>query len=461
MYFISIIIFIFFNPLNAQVFNGFFVNKELDKEEYYLLINSKLYQLKSEITIDKKEDGFDINYYKGKINKSFKVYRNIKIKYLDSLFEIDFNQSKVNLKKCLFVNNPYINKDTTFILHQTKKENNSRFLGDSYNLEYSSFFYPEIDNRFKSIDIDNDGSIIMGGNISEDIFPFGNKYNPSENFYNQIIVKFNSQMKLKWITIIGGEYLQEINELTVDDDNSIWIAGHTYSPDYTILGKQLNDTLLGKSDGTISKVNKNGELIFSTLHSKAGENYINSIKVKNDLIYIAGNFGRPSSSKSGFILILNSNLDVMFEEYIENDEFLNIFDIAIDSLGNMYTLYTAYNDNKFSEISIGSESRRRSIHIIKVNLDSLKIEKSIKIGGNSDDYGFNIEIDNLNNIYIFGATHSPKFPILGFNDKKIYHGYDYFICKIDSSANLIWSRIFGGYGVEGLISLGYFKHGFS
>ena len=128
-----------------------------------------------------------------------------------------------------------------------------------------------------------------------------------------------------------------------------------------------------------------------------------------------------------------------------DDQGLNF---ALDSAGSAYIVGTTRSVNfpttsgAYNIITNGVND----VFITKLNPSSSGLIYSTYIGGELDDYGYSIAIDNENNIFITGSTYSYNFPTT-FNafsiNKNLYS--DVFVTKLNASgSDLIYSTFIGG-----------------
>ncbi|MGD8306112.1 MAG: SBBP repeat-containing protein [Ignavibacteria bacterium] len=128
--------------------------------------------------------------------------------------------------------------------------------------------------------------------------------------------------------------------------------------------------------------------------------------------------------------------------------------IAVDNNGNIFVTGVTHSVDfptsvgAFSENLNGGTSDR---FVSKFNTDLTTLIASTFIGGNGNEYGMGIKIDDINNIYLAGYTTSSDFPTTtgAYNENSI-GGLDAFVLKIDNDlTTLSASTYLGGTGDEG------------
>ncbi len=128
-----------------------------------------------------------------------------------------------------------------------------------------------------------------------------------------------------WGTYYGGDYIDEVNALNVDNNGNIIITGVTSSSNNIATPGEYQSTIASAYDGFLAKFNSNGVRICGTYYGGSDDDRINSVAVKsNDDIVIVGMtysedniatagahqeiFGNGSNDNSdGFFAILTDN----------------------------------------------------------------------------------------------------------------------------------------------------------
>lgn len=128
--------------------------------------------------------------------------------------------------------------------------------------------------------------------------------------------------------------------------------------------------------------------------------------------------------------------------------------IGLDAAGNAYVAgYTTSTDFPATR-TIGAPTSLQRSNAFAVKLDpSGAIEHSVVFGGSGSDEVFELEADDLGNVFAAGRTTSADFPLLDPVQGALQGPADLFLARFDPSGNLIASTYLGGNGSEEVLSL--------
>ena len=85
--------------------------------------------------------------------------------------------------------------------------------------------------------------------------------------------------------------------------------------------------------------------------------------------------------------------------------------------------------------------------VAKLNPTGTQLIYSTYLGGNSDESGTGLALDSAGNAVVSGNTGSLNFPLAGIPFQSTHYYHDYYVTKINSSGSaLIFSTLFGGVG---------------
>jgi hypothetical protein len=171
------------------------------------------------------------------------------------------------------------------------------------DLEYASYLGGSIAENLSSASKAPDGRIILAGNTSSPDFPLLNASNdqPGE-FPSGFITCFNEEYELIWSTYFGGEETDGITDIITDSQGNIYVCGGTSSLE---LGTEGVHTSLpsaeSTSNGFISKLNSDGEIIWYTYVSGTGSSVAEALVLSSDELnlYVSGSV--EGNNDHGFI----------------------------------------------------------------------------------------------------------------------------------------------------------------
>ena len=85
------------------------------------------------------------------------------------------------------------------------------------------------------------------------------------------------------------------------------------------------------------------------------------------------------------------------------------------------------------------------------------LEHSTFLGGDHDDFGHDVQVDNTGNVYLTGKTASSDFPVTPGVVDTVKEGasfsFDAFVAKFDALGELLWATYYGGDRDETSVSL--------
>jgi hypothetical protein len=123
--------------------------------------------------------------------------------------------------------------------------------------------------------------------------------------------------------------------------------------------------------------------------------------------------------------------------------------IAVDGTGSVYIAgYT--NSSTFLLTAFGAPSANAN-HVFVAKLDSTgsSLVYADYIGGNGNDYGIGLALDNGNNVYVTGSTTSSDFPMVKPYQAIEPGSYSGFLSKISTDgSSLSYSTYLGGDGFD-------------
>lgn len=157
---------------------------------------------------------------------------------------------------------------------------------------------------------------------------------------------------------------------------------------------------------------------------------------------------------NGIIVKFDTNGTRLWGTYYGGINYNDIRGIKADSQNNIVITGQTKSLTNISTVGSHQENNQggSDAYVVKFNDLGIRIWGTY-IGGNSDDFAFGLDIDNLNNIYIVGGTSSisgiaynSNFQSQLFQSISSYG--DAFIAKFNSTGTIIWSTYAGGESFE-------------
>lgn len=284
---------------------------------------------------------------------------------------------------------------------------------------------------------------------------------------------------IEWSTYFGDSEYDEINDVKVGKDGSIYTIGATNSTaNIATTGAHLTSfqggTNINGSDAFISKYDQSGNLVWSTYYGGSGIDVGLSLAVDTaGLIYAAGRTNSPAgiatpgsnqeikagnvSGYDAFLAKLDTAGSPTWGTYFGGNfnEGSNTLRIVIDRYNN---IYMAGNTNSstgiatpgaFQTVRPGSEEG----FIAKFNLSG-NLLWATYYGSTSNDYINAITTDTAGNIIIAGHTQGTTgLSTTGTHLQVGNGGTDGFISKFDSTGQRIWGTYYGGNDFERIVTV--------
>lgn len=347
-------------------------------------------------------------------------------------------------------NSTALSNDNTQLQHSDFEfsRNSSLEIDSSIKIDQSNFRNSE---SLFDIAEDKDGNYILAIRIS-DQFGLGSGDSHADSF----IVKYDSDFEevLCSYPVIGSDY-DSIHGLVVDNDNNIVAAIETSSNDLKVeKGSEINYSG-GGQDIYLLKISDNCEFMWGFYWGGNRDDTNTRIDVddQNNLILT----GRTASLNfplknalmtsrfgdfDGFVSKFNENGILAWSTYFGGSGFEDLQGIAIDNNENIYI--TGYTNSMNFPVQNAYQPSLGGLHdsfITKLN-SSGALQWSTYLGGNGNEFGFEIIVDGDQNVYVAGSTMSNNFPLLD-NIQGRGGNMDGYLTKFDSEGQLMYSTYLG------------------
>ncbi len=277
---------------------------------------------------------------------------------------------------------------------------------------------------------------------------------------------------LAYSTYLGGVSVDYGYGIAADNSGNAYVTGFTYDTDLPILNQYQTDQV--GCDVFVTKIDTtqsgNASLIYSTYLGGNGTDYGQGIAVDaSGNAYVTGytdstdfpilnQYQTNQPFQNAFVTKIDTtksgNASLVYSTYLGGNGDDKGYGIAVDGSGNAYvTGYTNSMDfptlNQYQTHQTGYDAFVTKIDTTKSGNASLVY--STYLGGNSDDVGYGIAVDDSGNAYVTGDTQSTDFPTLN-QYQTHYTWYDAFVTKFDTTksgnASLVYSTCLSGNGNE-------------
>jgi len=221
------------------------------------------------------------------------------------------------------------------------------------NTSWNKLLTTQYTNFATDFEKTEDGNYVICGGTS-DYAVFGNNASKGD----ALLMKFNDQGTVLWQQHIGGNADDErFQKISVDGSGAIFAAGYTRS---TNISSQQNR---GGSDGWITKVSNDGDILSTKLIGGSGDDKLSAIAVSASGVVTAG--GSTLSSDGDLLDNVNANT-IWATNYQDGSHNLrhgffghtasnpsSIDDIAVDAHSNFYCVANSSPVNVFMRNPLG------------------------------------------------------------------------------------------------------------
>jgi hypothetical protein len=306
------------------------------------------------------------------------------------------------------------------------------------------------------------------------------------------VVKFNSGGSRLWATYYGNSAsgkFTEFNGVAVDTSKNIYVVGRTNCDTAMATNSTAQTSRGGSDDALLVKFSSSGIRSWAT-YKGGSENEVGygvAVDKINSLVYIVGGTkstsgitlfgcGTQRCSKSstgdwdGFITKINmsngTHASGGANSYFGKDgsfEVLN--DVVVDPSGNIYvTGYTNASSSSSGELYYSITNSTVSHQTTPGGVaDAVVAKYSISLdflwatfyGGDNDDRGVSIALDQYNNVYVSGNTSSQNAIATSGVYKAWTDSDDGFIVKFNTNGSRQWGSYFGGDDFDRIRDIAY------
>ena len=341
---------------------------------------------------------------------------------------------------------------------------------DGTALIYSTYIGGNLDDIGYELHVDINNDVYLTGIAYSANFPTTSgviQSSPSGGTVDAFICKLNSTgTNLLYSTFLGGYGADAAFSITVDNLGNAYIAGTTSAFDFPVTSGAFQNTLNPGTDAFISIINSTASaLLYSTYLGGNGGEYAYSIALDSSgNFYVTGYTAANNFpvSTNAYQVTLGGGLDVFVSKFNSSGALVYStylggslddwgYAIAVDNIGNAYvTGYTQSSD--FDTTSFAYQTTKdisSDVFISKLNSTGTDLIYSTYLGGDGQEVGRDIFVDNFGNAYVCGVTTSSNFDVTT-NAYQASNGgpflsADAFITKINSSGtSLLSSTYLGG-----------------
>lgn len=278
------------------------------------------------------------------------------------------------------------------------------------------------------------------------------------------VLKLDTDGNFEWANANGDALPDAGRGITVDEINNVYVVGfYEGTVDFDPGAGVFDITSAGDRDVFIQKLNSDGDLIWVKSIGGGAEDRVWSITLDpSSNVYVGGNYegtcdfdpgvGVYPYTSTGFfddyIVKLNPDGDFVWAVSFGGTSGDVFVELNVDSDGNVYStgFFSVNMDIEPGvEVTEFISSGSNDIFIQKLDTDGNFVWGK-QIGAEEQERSFDMELDELNNIYTTGYfVGSTDFdPGAGAFNYTSAGSSDIFVQKLDEDGNFIWAKAIGG-----------------
>ena len=299
---------------------------------------------------------------------------------------------------------------------------------------------------------DKSGNVYLAGKYELNA-NFSGTVLPCQGNHDIYVAKYSPSGALTWIRSAGGVSGDYAHCLACDG-SYVYIAGEIEGSGNVIkfVGSSITLTPQGGNDVFLAKYDLNGNLLWAKRAGGGGDDKALGISYDNaGNIYICGYFN-GSATFSGTTITGYGGNDIFIAKYDANGNFLwakkagssgrdEALGIKCDAAGNAYVCGMFKGSANFSGQTATAPNGYWNMFLAKYGTDGTLLWLKTA-GGNYDDVGWGVTLDDAGNVYVTGEFIST----INFGGISLTSSgkADVFVISYNSAGTLLWARKAGG-----------------
>jgi uncharacterized delta-60 repeat protein len=306
----------------------------------------------------------------------------------------------------------------------------------SYNVRLlSQKLYGGIEyDEFLGIQPISSGGFILGGSTRSNQTGLVGQ-NHSSKDYDAWVVRLNSNQDTLWTRLMGGTGSDFFNGCVAASDGGFVFSGYTNAANGDVVG-----TFKGNFDWWIVKLNSDGDTVWTRLMGGAFNDIPGKIAATADGGFIVTGYistGNSSTSRDGWVVKLNSNGDIVWQQILGGSALDMMSDIAITADGSI--LLAGYS----TSTTPGTNHGGGDLWVVKLTADGAVLYSKL-FGGTGDDRANAIKATTDGGCIVAGYTSSNKTGDVGSSKG----GDDIWVIKLNASGDTTFTALLGGSGSD-------------
>ena len=327
--------------------------------------------------------------------------------------------------------------------------------------------------------LDSAGNVHVSGFTTSNNLPVKDAYQSIFNGgeLDAFLVKISSGgNQLLYATYLGGSGDDYGNGVAVDPAGNAYVTGWTRSSNFPSRGSNQQGPAGSGSDTFVTKFAPSGTVTYSTFVGGNGDDLATGIAVDAaGSAYVTGgtlstvfpgpvNVVRSAGGYDAFLYKLTpAGNSLAYSTLIGGSAEDFGQRVALDPLGGAYvTGYTRSSDflttpGTAQRVSAGGVDS----FVVKMTPAGDAVAYATLLGGNGDDYGYGIAVDNAGTAYVCGWTNSTNFPSRNAAQQGFGGGRnDGYVARLTPSGDsLLYSTYIGGSGEDKIYGLALDRSG--
>ncbi|MGJ0428368.1 SBBP repeat-containing protein [Methylobacter sp.] len=344
----------------------------------------------------------------------------------------------------------------------------AKLTADGRALRYATYLGGSDFDFSSDIAVDKQGQAHVIGVTSSTDFPTNNALQPKYGggSFDAFVAQLTADgAALRYSTYLGGNEYDDGAGIAIDGWGQASVTGVTISADFPIKNALQRDLGGGSFDAFVAKLTADGRsLRYSTYLGGNADDLGKSIAVDelgqayltgetNSVDFPTVNALQPSlgGGADAFVAKLTADGRVLrYSTYLGGSEFDLGEDIAVDEQGHSFVMGRTFSTNFPTKNPLQPTSGgNEDAFVVKLTTDGRELRYATYLGGNADDLGNSIAVDERGQAYLTGETNSADFPTVNALQLSLGGGADAFVAKLTADGGALrYSTYLGGSGPD-------------